>query len=327
MPMNRSLIYNQFGDPREVLALSESPIRQPEAGEILVAIQAAPINPADLNTVEGRYPTKPALPATPGVEGVGVVAALGPNVTAVAVGDPVLLPHGAGSWQESCVIPAESVYPIPSGLPLEQAAMLKINPATAWRMLHDFKALSPGDWVIQNAANSGVGRSVIQIAKSLGLKTLNLVRRPELVDELLALGADRVEVQGERLPEDVAGLKIRLGLNAVGGQSALTVANGLASGGVMVTYGAMSKQPVTIPNGLLIFKDIAFRGFWVSRWYRGAPKAEQDEMIVALAGLVKTGVLNTPTEKLFDLADYRAAIERAYAGERAGKILFGMGRG
>jgi trans-2-enoyl-CoA reductase len=324
----RTLLYAVHGDPREVLAVADDEARQPGPGEIRVEVLAAPINPADLNTIEGRYPTRPALPATPGVEGVGTVVEAGEGVRSPAPGDRVLLPHGVGTWRESCVVRADEVYPIPGDVPREQAAMLKINPATAWRMLHDFAPLQPGDWVIQNAANSGVGRAVIQIARSLGIRTVNLVRRPELAEELLAAGADRVEIcDGDRLPGEIAELRPRLGFNAVGGQSALAVSNALAPGGTMVTYGAMSKQPVTIPNGLLIFKDIAFRGFWVSRWYRQAPREAQLEMIGRLAGLAREGALHAPVEATFDLADFRSAIDRAYSGGRSGKILFRMSAG
>ena len=117
--------------------------------------------------------------------------------------------------------------------------------------------------MIQNAANSAAGRAVIQIAHELGFKTVNVVRRAELIDELRAEGGDVVLMDGEKLRDEVkaatSGAPIRLGLNAVGGESALHLANCLAFGGTLVSFGAMSMQPLKIPTGLLIFKDLRDR--------------------------------------------------------------------
>ena len=234
-------------------------------------MSAAPINPADLNAIEGKYPIRPTLPATPGMEGAGVVVELGSAVRNLAVGTQVILPHGLGTWREACAVTAEKLVAVPEGIEPVQAAMLKVNPVTAWRMLHDFVSLRPGDWLIQNAANSAAGRLLIQIARELGYKTVNIVRRAELVDELRAEGGDVVLVDSEDLRDEVAAATerapIRLALNAVGGENALRVAKTLASDGTMVTYGAMSLQPLCIPNGMFIFKNLRFTGFWVNKWY------------------------------------------------------------
>lgn len=322
----RALVYAQPGDPATVLGLEERPVAAPGAGQVAIRMRFAPINPADLNTIEGRYPVRPELPAVPGVEGVGEVEAAGDGVRRPAVGQMVLVPHGVGSWQERCVAAADDVYVVPAGVPPEQAAMLKINPATAWRLLHDYVPLRPGEWVLQNAANSGVGRAVIQIARALDLRTANIVRRPELIGELRAAGGDLVVLPEELELKKIAGLGVRLALNAVGGPLVAAMAKLLAPGGVVVTYGGMSKQPLTIPTGLLIFKDLQFRGCWVSRWYREAPAAEREAMVRALADMARRGVINTPVERVFELGEFREAIGRATAERRAGKILFAMNR-
>ena len=252
----------------------------------------------------------------------------GPGVEQLKTGSVVLLPHGLGTWREAVVVPEKDLIGIPADVPLEQAAMLKINPPTAWRMLHDFVALEPGGWVIQNAANSGVGRATIQIARALGLRTVNVVRRPELVDELRALGGDAVFVDGEDLKERVkeatGGAKILLALNSVGGESALNIANTLANGGTIVTFGAMGRQPVRIPNGLLIFKDLRWRGFWLTRWYQNASREDRDAMFASLVPLLRSGKLNSKIEKTYPLSQAKEAIARALAGRRDGKILFRM---
>ena len=324
-----AIVYHEYGDPSSVLRVEEIELPPPREDEIRVRMEAAPINPADLNTVEGKYPIRPPLPATPGVEGAGVIEAVGAGVGDLKTGDRVLVPHGIGSWCEACICKAEGVVKVPAGIAPEQAAMMKINPATAWRMLHDFTELKPGDWVIQNAANSGVGRAVIQIAKHLGIKTVNIVRRANLTAELETEGADIVLVEGDDLRAQVAertgGAKISLALNAVGGESALNIANILAAHGTHVTYGAMGRQPLRLPNGLLIFKDISFRGFWVSNWYSSATEETKNEMFKHLFDLSLCGILKTKVEKKYAIAEVHEAVARAQQGGRDGKIVFGFG--
>ena len=200
----KAIVYQAHGKPEEVLRLEEQKLPAPAADEALVRVLAAPINPADLNQIEGKYPIRAPLPATPGFEGAGVVEEIGGSVQGLAVGTQVILPHDLGTWREACVVKADKLVAVPDEIEPEQAAMLKINPLTAWRMLHDFVVLQPGDWVIQNAANSAAGRAAIQISRELGYKTVNVVRRAELIEELRAEGGDVVLLDNEDLREAVA---------------------------------------------------------------------------------------------------------------------------
>ncbi len=216
---------------------------------------------------------------------------------------------------------------VPPELAVEQAAMLRVNPATAWRMLRDFTELAAGDFVVQNAGNSAVGRLVIQIAKANQWRTISLVRRPELIDELRALGGDVVLLDNDEAKDQIAavtgGAPVRLALNAVGGDSALRIANALTPGGSHVTYGAMGRQPLRIPNGLLIFKDLRWRGFWVTRWYREASREAEAAMFEGLFALARRGLLHTPVERIYPLSEAVAAVKHAAQSRRTGKILFG----
>jgi len=321
-----AIVYHEHGDPATVARVEQQELPEVKVDEVRIRMLAAPINPADLNVIEGKYPIRPPMPAVPGVEGAGVIEVAGKEVTHVNVGDLVLLPHGTGTWREACVCAAHGVIAVPEKIAPEQAAMLKINPATAWRMLHDFTQLKAGDWVVQNAANSGVGRAVIQIAKHLGIKTVNIVRRAELIKELEAEGADVVLTDDQDLrkevPERTGRAKIMLALNSVGGESALHVANALAKNGTHVTYGAMSLHPVRVPNGLLIFKNLTFRGFWVTHWYEGATLAEKQEMFSHLFSLAESGILHSKVEKFYAISEAKEAITRAQQGGRDGKIVF-----
>jgi NADPH:quinone reductase-like Zn-dependent oxidoreductase len=316
-----------FGEKPPAVRVEEIPTPAPAPGEVVVRMLAAPINPADLNVIEGTYGELPQLPARIGNEGCGEILALGAGVENLLVGQKVL-PLAFGTWSRELVLSAKNAIPLPDDIDIHQAAMLTVNPATAWRILHDFSALQPGDWIAQNAANSGVGRAVIQLARHLGLRTLNVVRRPELLDELLALGADVVVTEETDLRREArqlcGGALPKLGLNAVGGASALNIANALAPGSPHITFGAMARQPLKIPNGLLIFQNLAFRGFWLRRWKETAPAAEILSTYATLADLLHRGILHTPVDRVFPLSELPAALAAASQDKRSGKILLDL---
>lgn len=323
----KALQYDHTGVPREVLKLRELPLPDPGPGELRLRIAYAPIHPSDLNLIEGNYGTQAILPAIPGGEASARVDAVGEDVEGFSPGQAVLFKRRFGTWREFLCAPATDCHPLPEGIDLQQAAMLAINPATAWKMLEDLTPLQAGDWVLQNAANSAVGLSVIQLAKALGYRTCNLVRRAELVESLAALGADEVildqtgagKVIRERLGETTP---VNLAFNAVGGDSALYLMNGLSPHGTLVTYGAMGRRPLKVPNGLLIFKGLHLRGFWLTDWLKSAAPGEVTGLFEALTRLSKSGGLHLPVAGCFPLDQYEAALEVASGERRDGKILF-----
>src|SRR4029450_12369640 len=204
--MNKTInaaVYEKHGNPADVLHVETRPWPMPAADEALVKMRAAPINPADLNQIEGKYPVRAELPATPGFEGAGVVVDAGAEVKGLTSGALVILPHNIGTWRGAVAVKADELVVVSAGIDPVHAAMLKINTMTAWRLLHDYWDLARGDWLIQNAANSAAGRAVIQIARELGYQTVNVVRRSELIDELRAEGGDVVLVDGENLRREV----------------------------------------------------------------------------------------------------------------------------
>ena len=330
--MNKSIsvaVYERHGNPADVLRVESRPWPRPAPDQLLVQMRAAPINPADLNQIEGKYPVRPELPATPGFEGAGVVVDAGGNASTIPAGTVVILPHNLGTWREAVAVRTSDLVAVPPEIDPVHAAMLKINPMTAWRLLHDYVEINRGEWVIQNAANSAAGRAVIQISRELGYKTVNIVRRAELIDELCAEGGDVVLVDGENLRDEVkhatSGAPIRFGLNAVGGESALRLANCLAPESTLVTFGAMSLQPLRIPNGLLIFKDLRFRGIWINKWYDNATMPERMDAFRSLFEMAKRGLLKTKIERAYPLSEAKAAVAHAAQGKRSGKIIFEFG--
>src|SRR5437867_8908619 len=321
-------VYEKHGNPADVLHVESQPWPTPAPGEVIVKMRAAPINPADLNQIEGKYPVRAELPATPGFEGAGIVVDAGSDVKGLTSGALVILPHNVGTWRDAVAVKADELVVVPGGIEPVQASMLKINPLTAWRLLHDYVDLQKGDWLIQNAANSAAGRDLIKIAHELGHKTVNVVRRAELVDELRAEGGDVVLVDGDNLRDEVksatGGASIRLGLNSVGGDSALRLANCLAPRSTLVSFGAMSLQPLKIPTGLLIFKDLRFRGIWINKWYDNATPSERMAAFNPLFEMAKRGLLKSKVEEAYPLNEVKTAVTRAAEGKRSGKIIFGF---
>lgn len=316
-----------FGPPEKVIELfDEADPGEPGPGEVIVDTEFVPINPADLLNLEGRYgASKPKLPMTPGAEGVGRIAKVGEGVKHVKVGDRTLLP-GPGCWRARAKTSAKAVFALPAGVDPQQLSMLRVNPPTADLMLNTFVPPQAGHWVIQNAANSGVGHCLIRLAKRAGVKTVNVVRREELVAPLKAYGADVVLVDGPDLAarvRDAIGASgvLPLAIDAVGGDGTLRLAQSIDDGGTVVNYGLLSGEPCRVDARETVFRDITLRGFWLRSWFVKTPPAEIGARYQALAALVADGTLAVAVEKVYPAKDFAAALAHAGRGGRGGKIL------
>ncbi|SDK24322.1 zinc-dependent alcohol dehydrogenase family protein [Microbulbifer yueqingensis] len=311
--------------PQDVIEPVEFEKPQLKEGEVLLELLASPINPSDVLTLTGQYGMLPPLPAIGGNEGVAKVIEHGPGVNAPEIGQTVLLPVGIGTWRTHFVVAADKLVPLPNEADPLQLSMISINPPTASLMLSEFVDLQPGDWVIQNAANSGVGNYLVQLASIRGLKTVNIVRRESLVEPLKAQGADVVLVDGEDLPERVkeatGGAAIKLGIDAVGDTATGRIADCLAEGGTLVNYGMMSGKPCKISPSALIFSGVSLKGFWLARWFEQASTDEQQRVYGELTQLIIAGKLKAPVDSTYSVSDIKDAVAAAAQGGREGKIL------
>ena len=296
--------YSQHGEPADVLRLVRRPRLEAPAGtHVVVRMLRAPVNPSDVNMIQGVYPRLPALPAVGGGEGVGEVLRVGGAVRSLREGDRVIsASQTLGTWRTHLACDERDLLRIPPVVGLAEAATLAVNACTAVRLLEDFGPLAAGDTVIQNGANGGCGRAVIQVAAARGIRTVNVVRErvgfEALAAELRELGADAVvsdHVLGtpeldaalaeQRLPAP------RLGLNCVGGRNGALLAQALGPGGTMVTYGGMSGKPLMVATAAMLFSDVTLRGFWLSRWIEQHGADERSAMIDGLLPLLAEGSL------------------------------------
>jgi trans-2-enoyl-CoA reductase len=320
----RQIQFQAFGKPEEQVVLAESSDPVLGEGEVLLRVLAAPINPADINYIEGTYGIKPEPPAVPGNEACAEVIENPSGAGGLSAGDRVVFLGRGNLWQDKIAAPAEQLIKIPASIHPHQACQLAVNPPTALLLLEDFQGLAPGSWIAQNAANSAVGQAVIQIAKSLGLKTLNFVRRESLIPELEALGADAVFLDDKEsiaTARELAGGGPGLAFNAVGGDSALRMMDLLAPGGQLVTYGAMSRKSLKVPNSFLIFKGIQLNGLWVTEWFKNADAGAVRQTFARLGDLMASGALVLPVEKVYPPEEIAAALAHAQRSERDGKII------
>jgi len=314
-----------YGAPADVLKLVELPDPSPPgANEIIIDVEASPIEPTDQYIIAGIYGELPPLPHFVGCTGVGRVAAVGPSVKHLKVGDRTLVPINGKAWVTRLKTDASGLRPLPDG-DVNQLSMLGMNPVTALLLLTDFVTLKPGDWLISTAANSAVGRAIIPIAKGRGYRTVNLVRRPELVDELKALGGDVVLVDGPDLPARIAKAtgrsKFPLVLDGVGGATTQRLLDCLGLYGKLVIWSGMSGELSPINNVPIIFNGQSLHGFWIMNWLKVAGNVERlGAMYDELAPLVASGAIALPVVGKFGLEQYVEALE--LASKFRGKVIF-----
>ena len=324
----RQLQLIAHGEPSDVIQLNTLP--EPALGQedVLISMEAAPLNPSDFLFVRGMYGVRPAFPSSVGAEGVGRVAKIGSKVDAALQGRRVLIlpTYEQGTWADQVVAPVRNLVPMSDEADPLQLSMIGINPATAYLLLNRYVSLMPGDWIGQTAANAAMGQYVIALAKLAGVKTLNVVRREEAAEQVRQWGGDRVVLQGDNLHKDIEealdGKKLSLVLDTVGGTPVGEVGKSLKSGGSIVVYAIQSGQlPVISPKDF-IYRGLSLHGFWLINWIRNAPRAEIQEIYQKLGDLVADGSLSAAVEHVYSLEQFKEAFQQSLKSNRSGKILF-----
>jgi NADPH:quinone reductase-like Zn-dependent oxidoreductase len=322
----RRLRQTRYGNPADVLFIETLADPTPGSQQVVIRMEAAALHIADLYYVGAHHGFVGPLPRTPGFEGVGRITSVGSGVDKWSVGDRVFAPLGSGTCAELVVAPAAQLIGAPEG-DREQLALMMVNGATAVALVEDFAALKAGDWLLQNAANSNCGRFVITLARRKGIRTCNLVRRAELIDELQQLGGDVVMLDGDDLPQRVADATadadLMLALDAVAGSATGRLAQCLADGGRVVNYGAVTRKPCEISFYTMFRKDVTLVGMSMGKQMQKRDAAQRRAVYEHLAGLIAAGELTAAIAGTYTLDEYPAAFAQAAetGTARPGKVI------
>jgi NADPH:quinone reductase-like Zn-dependent oxidoreductase len=327
----KAAVWDRWGDPAEVLEVRDVPAPQPGHGQVRVRMLACPINPSDLMTVRGLYGRRPNLPATPGYEGVGVVEAGFGLLARLRRGRRVAVLNGeGGNWAEQVVVPAKQVVPVPAAIPDEQAAAFFVNPASALVMVRYVLRVPAGEWLLQTAAGSALGRMVVRLGKRYGFRTLNVVRRSAQAEELRREGAETVvatdaESLADRVKELTEGKGVRFAMDPVGGPLASEAIKTLGRGGRLLLYGTLSGEPLTFDPRTLMVGQKRVEGFWMSEWVRDQNPLTMLRLFGRVTRLIREGVLTSEFGATFPLDEIKAAVRQAEQPGRQGKVLLRIG--
>lgn len=320
----RSAIFDRFGPAPEVLTIGERPLPEPGPGQVRIKLSLSPIHNHDLMTIAGKYGVKPALPAVPGTEAVGVVDALGEGVSNLRVGQRVAGGNGQ-MWADYYLGDTAWVIPMPDTIADETAAQLVSMPLSALMLLHHI-GIKPGEWLIQNTANGLVGKLVARFGREKGIHVIGLVRRDAAVKEMAEIGIERVvSTENENWRDTVkdltGGAPILYGTDSVGGQASADIASVMAENSKLYSFGAMSGKPMYLPADSLLFKNMSAHGFWLYKLLQSADKAVVGAMVGELITKAASGQLVLPVGGVFGLDDVAKAAAASDEPGRRGKVM------
>ncbi|WP_440454798.1 zinc-binding dehydrogenase [Psychrobacter sp. ASPA161_9] len=321
----RSATYDTFGKPTEVLSLGDNPIPEPKADEVRVKTILASIHNHDLLTIRGKYGFKPELPAIGGSEALGIIDAVGSDVKDLKVGQRIAAASVQATWAEYFTAPASMIFPVPDSLEDELAAQLIAMPLSAL-MLLEFLEVESGQWIIHNAANGAVGKSLAMLAAARGINTINIVRSADALEELEALGIkNNINNSDEDWKDQVRNIvgddSISAAVDSVGGEASGDLLSLLGHYGTLASFGIMSGQPMTLNPTHIIFKQATIKGFWGSKISQEMSVENKQRLVDELIERAVDGKLKLPVEATFDLADIVKAVDGKLQSGKKGKVL------
>jgi NADPH:quinone reductase-like Zn-dependent oxidoreductase len=324
-----SLSLNEVGQDLDRIITLDNSTPSVGDGDALVAIEAAPVNGADILFAAGWFAVYPNIPSEMGAEGVGRVVRVGAGVDEALLGQRVvILPDFMhGTWAHETVVPAGRLIPVPEEIDALQLATLPVEAATAYALLHDYVALSPGDWLGLNLANSTVGHYLLPLAKRAGIRTLAVVRREAAAEQVRQLGADVVLVDGDDLGDRataaLGGASLRLLLEGTGDPAEVAkLVGAVEEKGSVVAFASATGQSPAIPLADLIYRGVSLRSFMILHWIRDTPRDRLEEIYRELAALIAQGVISSEVEATYPLDAYHVALAHAQRTARSGKVLF-----
>ena len=291
--------------------------------DVLIKVEAASINPADVYMTNGKYPAQPQAPFTLGYEGSGTVVEVGKNhAHRLKVGDRVVFL--SGSWAEYALISGNKVFPMHPDNTFEEAASHFVNPVTVAIMLQLVQQ-EGHKAVVQSAANSALGKMLIKLFKENGIKTINLVRRDDAKEELLRIGADYVlntkDDDFEQKLEEIAKKENATKFfDAIGGEFAVKVLRKLPPGSIVTIYGILAEDqrlPLTTYD---LFSGKQINAYVVTPHYEKLSFEEKKKLVSSIQEKIKT-VFNSKIVKTVSLDKFAEGIEHSEKFASEGKAL------
>ncbi|MEZ0485698.1 zinc-dependent alcohol dehydrogenase family protein [Fibrella aquatica] len=319
----KTIQFEQTGKPADILNVVEKDVPEPAPGEVRIRVGASPINPSDIMFVQNLYGIRPQLPSGAGFEGMGVIDAVGEGVQ-LPVGQRVSF-TGIGAWSEYAIAHHKALIPVPDEMTDEVAAQLFVNPFTAFAMVEE-SGVPEGGWLMLTACASAFGKMAIQLCQQRGIKTIGTVRRNDLNDELKALGLTEIintetDNMAARVKQITDGQGVACVLDAVGGHTASEALKCLAKGGTMLIYGLLSLEDPTFNAGLMIFRELTVKGFWLTDWMRRVDAKTRQRVAGEVIGMLASGQIKMPVEATYSLDEIAKAVDHADAPGRWGKVL------
>ena len=319
----KSAQFAETGQPTDVLMIQDIPTPEPGPGEVRVKVSACNINPSDVMFIRGLYGIRPNLPATAGFEACGTVDVCGEGVD-LPPGMRVIF-TAIGAWQEYVVVDANTLLPTPEGMSDEVACQAFVNPYTAFGML-EVSGLQKGQWLLLTAGGSAYGKFVMQLCQQRGINTIATVRRAEQVASLKALGATEVvnteaEKLVKRVYEITDGQGVDYAFDAVGGELGGKAVDCLAKHGTLLTFGALSLEPIQVNSGTMIFKDLTIKSFWLTTWFPALRAEDQQRISREVLGMLTQQQLKANVEATYPLDEVVKAVAQADSSGRDGKVI------
>lgn len=300
-----AVVFEKAGDPAEVLTFGQVDAPVPGPGQVLVAVEARPVHPADLAFIRGTYRLRPHFPQVAGLSGAGRVIAAAPTVPLVP-GARVAF-RWPGAWATQIAVPFERTFLVPDDISLDDAAQLPLNPVTAWGLLH-MADVAPGDVIALTAPTSSVARITRALAEARGVR-------------VVAIGRDGMTPPNvERLRELSAGVGFAALIDSVGGALVERLLPELRPGATIVTYGTLSPDPIHIHNGTIVYSNLTWKGFGIDRWLSGLAPAERERMVDALWNGIRSRTYELPVSAHVALRDFSSGLAHARSAT-AGKVL------
>ena len=319
----KALCFEQTGEPSEVLQLKEIEKPGPGPGEVRLKLVGSPINPADEMFIKGQYRLKPVFPDVAGLEGAGIIDAVGENVD-LPVGIKASF-FAKRAWAEYLVIPASDLFVLPHNLPDEKAVQSFLNPVTSWGLLEQI-GVKENDWLLLTAGNSSVSRIVTQISAKRGIKVILVVRNSENSGELKSLGAMEVidgstEDISKRVLEITGGKGVDGILDSVGGKTGTEILKSVAVNARIIVYGILSRDMVEFHNSVFLYRNVTTKGFGIRGYLESRTREQKEAMFTALAQILGNKNFKLDVSALYPFREYREAFAALHESRRRGKII------